>query len=679
MSLMYVDIQNLKGIGSKRADLFRKLNINTIGELIRNYPRTYEDFSSPTLISDTRENNFYCIKATISSKIFENKIRPGLTIYKVKAYDQSGSITISFFNTKYIAGQLLEGNTYIFRGMVKNFKFHKEMNSPNFCDPSKSSAIKPIYSQTAGLTTKQIEASVRSAFTLLPKEIRDPIPESIREKCRMCDLSFAIHNIHFPKDSISLQKAKRRLIFEELLMLHLGLLLCKQSNKLSHPVCINESHVDEFQSLLPFELTGAQKRTIDESISDMLNQKYAMSRLVQGDVGSGKTAVCAALCHTIVKEGYQCAVMAPTEILAVQHFNWFKKVFKPLGFSIELLTGSTPKSKRRTLLPQLETGVTDICIGTHALISENISFAKLGLVVTDEQHRFGVEQRAKLISKGTNPHMLVMSATPIPRTLALIIHGDLDVSLLDELPPGRQEVKTYHIKSEKRADAFGFIKKIIDEGRQCYIVCPTVDESGSNLIDVTTYADKNLKSYFDGYTFDILHGKMSPYEKSCVMDKFAQGETQILISTTVIEVGVDVPNATVILVENAERFGLSQLHQLRGRVGRGDTKSYCILVSDAKSDDATKRMNIMCKTNDGFKIADEDLKIRGPGDFFGDRQHGLPTLKVANLLTDMSTLAEVSNIAQEILQVDPDLSSEKNKTLLAEVNRLFISNKSYMQ
>ncbi len=673
MSLMNVDIRYLKGIGEKRAELFKKLEIDTIGKLIRNYPRTYEDFRDITLISNLIDDTVCCVKGIVASRVSENRIRAGLVLYKVKVCDGMSSMTVVFFNNKFVKAQLQEGEEYIFRGRVKFSSYQKQMLSPCFFKSSTCVDIRPIYSQTAGLSSKQIELSVKNALMLLPEKMNDPIPEEIRLRYGLCDLGFAIRNIHFPKDDESLKKSKHRVIFEELLVLHLGLLLCKNSNKNLKTIEITEDYTEEFKALLPFSMTGAQDRVICDCINDMINRKYQMRRLIQGDVGSGKTAVCAALCYTVVKSGFQCAVMAPTEILATQHFDWFQSIFSELGIKVALLTGSISASKRRRLLQYLETGIVDICIGTHAILSEGVEFARLGLVVTDEQHRFGVNQRAKLISKGDNPHMLVMSATPIPRTLALIIHGDLDVSILDELPPGRKSVKTFYIDSSKRLRAFSFLKKEIEKGRQCYIVCPVVEENECGLNSVMEYMETILTPNFDGYTFDILHGKMNVNLKNDVMERFSSGQIQILVSTTVVEVGVDVPNASVMLIENAERFGLSQLHQLRGRVGRGKHESFCILVSDAKGEESIKRLNVMCSTNDGFKIADEDLRMRGPGDFFGQRQHGLPDMKIANLMSNIDTISDVTKVSDEIFSIDPNLDHGEHKMLRAEVNKLMQS------
>lgn len=673
MSLMNVDIRYLKGIGEKRAELFKKLGIDTVGQLIKNYPRSYEDFREITPIANLKDDTVCCVKGIVASKVSENRIRSHLTLYKIKVCDGMSSMTVVFFNNKFVKSKLQEGEEYIFRGHVKINSYQRQMTSPCFFRSDVCVGIRPIYAQTAGLTSRQIEFAVKKALELLPKKMNDPISEDIRSRYNLCDLDFAIRNVHFPQDNEALKQSKRRILFEELLVLHLGLLLFKNSHKNLKTVNITNDCTNEFKELLPFSLTGAQNRVICDCINDMIKCKYQMSRLIQGDVGSGKTAVCAALCYNVVKSGFQCAVMAPTEILAVQHFDWFQSIFSKFDIKVALLTGSTSTSRKRKILQYLETGIIDICIGTHAIISDGVEFAKLGLVVTDEQHRFGVNQRAKLIAKGNNPHMLVMSATPIPRTLALIMHGDLDVSILDELPPGRKTVKTYCIDSSKRLRAFDFLKKEIEKGRQCYIVCPVVEENDGGLNSVMTYMEKILIPNFSGYSIDMLHGKMNVNLKNDVMERFLSGQVQILVSTTVVEVGVDVPNASVMLIENAERFGLSQLHQLRGRVGRGEHESFCILVSDAKGEESVRRLDVMCKTNDGFKIADEDLKIRGPGDFFGQRQHGLPNMKIANLMSNIDILSDVAKVSDEIFDSDSDLSKDEHRALRAQVNRLMQS------
>lgn len=671
-SLFEKDIQFLKGVGSKRKVLFEKLKVSTIGALLRLYPRSYEDWSEfYSNISLAPINSPCCIKATVISSINEHFIRRGMTLYKLRVCDENNfDINITFFNNNFVKSKLKLGEDFLFYGTIKKNFNRYEMISPTFMSVSSPIHIRPIYPQTKGLNSRQIESAMKQAFLLLPDNIKDPIPDSIRKQYDLCSLDFAIKNIHFPSDQKSLHKSQRRLAFEELLLLQVGLSYMKSNNRQKNNFKISHDYSDEFWGLLPFKPTNAQKRTVSECINDMASSS-SMQRLIQGDVGSGKTAVAAALCYTAIKSGFQAAFMAPTEILAEQHFNFFKKIFEPIGIKVDLLTGSTSKSKKRKIKDYLEINEIDLIIGTHALLSEDVCFSKLGLVITDEQHRFGVNQRAKLVAKGNKPHVVVMSATPIPRTLAMIIYGDLDISVLDEMPPGRQSVDTFHIFSEKRLRAYNFIKKLIDEGKQAYVVCPLVDENDSDLLSAQQYAQKIKNEFFKECRVGLLHGKMNTSEKNYVMNEFSQHNIDILVSTTVIEVGIDVPNAVVMLIENAERFGLSQLHQLRGRVGRGKDKSYCLLVSDNKNQDTLKRLSIICKTNDGMKVADEDLKLRGPGDFMGERQHGLPDLHIAGLIKDINILNDAKNAALKILEIDPLLTLPIHNTLKAEMNRLF--------
>lgn len=669
-SLFEKDIQFLKGVGSKRKLLFEKLKVSTIGALLRLYPRNYEDWSNYTAISDAPTNIPCCIKATVVSPVSEHVIRRGLTLYKVRVCDDKSYLNITFFNNRFVKSQLKIGEDFLFHGIVKKNFNRYEMASPTFMTFSKCPAMRPIYPQTHGLNSRQIESVMKQALILLPENIKDPIPTDILNQYNLCDLRFAIENIHFPTNQDSLDKARKRLTFEELLLLQLGLSRMKLNNKKQNKFKIEHDFSEEFWGLLPFQPTNAQRRTVKECIDDMMSTS-SMQRLIQGDVGSGKTAVAAALCYTAIKSGMQAAIMAPTEILAEQHFNFFRKIFEPIGIKVDILTGSTTKSKKRRIKDCLEVNAIDLIIGTHALLSDDVYFSKLGLVITDEQHRFGVTQRAKLAAKGREPHVAVMSATPIPRTLAMIIYGDLDISILDEIPPGRQKVDTFFVTADKRVRAYNFIKKFLDEGRQAYIVCPLVDENESDLLSAEQYAKKIQSEFFREYRVGLLHGKMSAREKKYIMDAFSNHNIDILVSTTVIEVGVDVPNSVVMLIENAERFGLSQLHQLRGRVGRSEYKSYCILISDNKSQDTVRRLGIICQTNDGLKIADEDLKMRGPGDFMGSRQHGLPDLHIAGLIKDINILNDSKKAALDILKIDPSLSLNKHSVLKAEMNRLF--------
>ncbi len=669
-SLFEKDIQFLKGVGSKRKLLFEKLKVPTIGALLRLYPRNYEDWSNCTSISDAPLNVPCCIKATVVSPVNERIIRRGLTLYKVRVCDDKSSLNITFFNNRFVKSQLKIGEDFLFHGIVKKKSNLYEMASPTFMKFSCCLPMRPIYPQTHGLNSRQIESAMKQALLLLPEKIKDPLPAEILKKYNLCDLRFAIENIHFPNDQDSLNKARKRLTFEELLLLQIGLSRMKLNNRKQNKFKVEADFSEEFWSLLPFSPTKAQRRTVKECINDMISDS-SMQRLIQGDVGSGKTAVAAALCYTAIKSGMQAAIMAPTEILARQHFNFFRKIFEPIGIKVEILTGSTTKAKKRRIKDYLEVNAINLIIGTHALLSDDVYFSKLGLVITDEQHRFGVAQRAKLAAKGRKPHVAVMSATPIPRTLAMIIYGDLDISILDEMPPGRQNVDTFFVAGDKRIRAYNFIKKHLDEGRQAYIVCPLVDENESDLLSAEQYAKKIETEFFKDYKVGLLHGKMSARDKKYIMDAFSNHDIDMLVSTTVIEVGVDVPNAVIMLIENAERFGLSQLHQLRGRVGRGEHKSYCILISDNKNQDTVRRLGIVCQTNDGLKIADEDLKMRGPGDFMGARQHGLPDLHIAGLIKDINILNDSKNAALDILKEDSSLSLEKHSVLKAEMKRLF--------
>lgn len=667
-------IQYLKGVGEKRAESLARLGIFTVGDLLRFYPRTYRDFSKITPISETVIGGEYCIKAIVDKRPIGTMIRKGLTIFKTIVTDGTDILNITIYNNKFAAQNLEAGCEYIFYGKIGGTFTKKEMSSPEILKSDNlNEIIHPIYSQTDGVNSKYIEKLVKNAFEQNETPFKENIPDFVREKICLMKLNDAVKQIHFPTNEDLYSEAKRRLIFEELFILQLGLMSIKGIKKNVSSIIIND-YSNEFYSFLPFAPTNAQKSAIDECLKQM-SSGYVMNRLLQGDVGSGKTMVAAALIYNVIKSGYQCAFMAPTEILAEQHFSTLKSFFNNTDFNVELITGSTTSKNKKDIKERLVNGEIDIIIGTHALIQSDVLFKNIGLVITDEQHRFGVNQRNELTMKGNIPHTLVMSATPIPRTLALIIYGDLDISVLNELPPGRQPIETYAIDSSKRKRAFNYIKKHLDEGRQGYIVCPLVEESDLvQLAAAEEYAKELSENDFSDYSVGIVHGKMKAKDKELIMKEFVIGKIQLLVSTTVIEVGVDVPNAVIMLIENAERFGLSQLHQLRGRIGRGKYKSTCILISDAKNDTAVSRLKIMTETNDGFKIADEDLRLRGPGDFFGNKQHGLPELKIA-MLTDKETLQEANVFAKETLSLDPDLSSPDNRQLKISVDSLFKENK----
>lgn len=652
--------------------MLSRLGVSDVNALVRLYPRIYEDWSQIKSINEAHIGELCCIKGIVGSPVRKNLIRKGLTLYKTEITDGSGIMGITIFNSRFAAEKLTAGDEFLFFGRVGGNLYRKEMSSPEIEPAEGADRIRPIYPQTHGLNSKMIEKLVKTALTQCKDELVDPIPLWLREKYCLMKLPDALWNIHFPQNPDYLEEARRRLIFEELLILQLGLEKMRAQTQKNAGAVIERDFSDEYFSLLPFSPTGAQRRAVKEAMRDMMSGRQ-MNRLLQGDVGSGKTAVAAALVYSAAKNSMQSALMAPTEVLAEQHYKTFLKLFEGCGIKVELLTGSDTVAQKRRKKEALRAGDIDLLIGTHAIIQSDVEFKSLALVITDEQHRFGVEQRNALGEKGKNPHLYVMSATPIPRTLALIIYGELDISVLDELPPGRQKIETYAVTSELRQRAYNYVKKHLDAGRQGYIICPLVDgdEADTELASAVKYADELQHGAFRGYTVGLMHGKMKSADKKAVMQSFSEGETQLLVSTTVIEVGVDVPNAVIMVIENAERFGLSQLHQLRGRIGRGQYKSTCILITDAQNDTAQRRMKVMETTTDGFKIADEDLKLRGPGEFFGSRQHGLPEMKIADMLKDRGTLEETQRAAKEIVARDPELSSPENAVLNGEIQRLF--------
>lgn len=660
------DIRYLKGVGEKTARLYNKLGIFTVDDLIRHYPRKYLDYSNTVSVKDAPPDTPVFIKATMITPVKESMIRKGLTLYKCNFSDGETVIRVTIFNNKYLAKALRTFDDYILYGKVEKTFTSASMSSPQI-ERADKAEVHPVYPTTDKLSVKAISNSVRNALALVGK-IPETLSDDILKKYDLVSLDFATRQIHFPTDEKNIEPARHRLIFDELLTLQLGLLKLKEKDVKGNSCKIKKDFTNEFYSLLPFTPTGAQQRAVADCIEDMQSDRM-MNRLIQGDVGSGKTAVAGAVIYTVIKNGAQAALMAPTEILATQHFESFKKLFASTDVRVALLTGSVKAGEKKEIKRALCNGEIDLIVGTHALIQNDVEFENLGLVCTDEQHRFGVQQRANLAMKGDNPHLMVMSATPIPRTLGLIIYGDLDISLLDELPPGRQEIRTDVVTSAYHKRIYKFIRDAVDRGEQAYIVCSLVDEGESDLISAKEYADNLAKNEFVGYSVGLLHGKMKPAEKDKVMQSFAEGETQILVSTTVVEVGVDVPNATVMLIENADRFGLSQLHQLRGRVGRGKNKSYCILVSDNKSDSSRERLQVMKHTSNGFDIADYDLKSRGPGDFFGKRQHGLPDLKIADMLEDTETLRQCRECALKMLESDPRLDGYPE--LCERINNMF--------
>ncbi|MBQ6066489.1 MAG: ATP-dependent DNA helicase RecG [Clostridia bacterium] len=668
------NVQYLKGIGEKKAALFAKLKVFTVGDLLAFYPRDYERWDRVYPIGEAPLDTDVCVAASLISPFTVRKTRAGLLVFSTVAADGDHFLALTFFNNKYVKDALKDGEEYLFYGKIRlNADGNREMVAPAYARVSEGGYLHPVYPQTEGLNSKAIAKAVRTAIDLYGGCLKETLPDEQIRKYRLLPSAQAVEQIHFPKNEEEIHAARRRLIYEELLTLQLGILTAGGGERVSTRFALTRDRSAAFAETLPFRLTNAQQRAIRECMADMQSGK-AMRRLLQGDVGSGKTAVAAALIDSCAASGFQSALMAPTEVLAQQHYRTFREFFKDTGLRIELLTGSVTPKNKRLIKERAAQGDVDLLIGTHAVITGDVQFQNLALAVTDEQHRFGVTQRAKLREKGDSPHVLVMSATPIPRTLSLIIYGDLDISVLDEKPAGRRDIRTYTVPTVYHERLYAFIRKEVAEGRQCYIVCPAVEESKDTESERTAaedYAKLLSGTVFRDLRTDILHGKMRPKQKEEAMRRFQKGETDVLICTVVIEVGVDVPNATVMVIENAEFFGLSQLHQLRGRVGRGAAQSYCVLVSDATNEKAAQRLSVMCETNDGFKIAEEDLNQRGPGDFFGNRQSGLPLLKLADLMTDGKILYAARDEAQRILADDPALALPKNVLLKEKVSALF--------
>ena len=665
----------LKGVGPTKAKQFAALNIFTLEDLICHFPRAYEDRTRLVPIDKLEVDIPACFKAMVMNTPRTSHIRKGLDITKVQVADHSARLTITFFNNRFAAEQLQYGKEYIFYGAVTGDFIGYNMTNPVFesldSAPVTTRRILPIYPLTAGLSNAAMLKAIRQALAICdpPAEI---LPESIRKEFGILGADRAYYAIHEPSSMEEADLAKRRLIFEEFFVFSAGLALMRASRAQKQAAPYENCDLSTFYKALPFSLTGAQSRAIDEIVAD-LRRGAPMNRLVQGDVGSGKTMVAAAAAFLAVRNGYQAALMAPTEILAEQHYASLEKLLAPLGIRTRLLTGSlTPKQKKdaRALIEQ---GEADLVIGTHALVSDATVFHNLGLVIADEQHRFGVAQRSKLSAKGEDPHLLVMSATPIPRTLALLMYGDLEVSILNELPPGREPVDTFLVDESYRARINNFIRKHVSEGHQCFVVCPAVEENDElPLKAATVWAETLQKTTFPDLRILLLHGQMKGSEKEGVMAAFARGEADVLVATTVIEVGVDVPNATLMIIEDADRFGLSQLHQLRGRVGRGKVKSYCILTSQTKNPETRQRMNAFCGTTDGFKIAEEDLRLRGPGDFFGSRQSGLPAFRVASLSCDLQTLKQAQQASVQWIDTEGTASTPEAQALRARIGTLFL-------
>ena len=665
-------VRYLKGVGPKTAERFEKLGILTLSDLLCHYPRRYLDFSKPYSIAEAPADTECVVKAEVFAKPGGRILPGGRRMERITAGDDVSSLEITWFNNPYAAQKLELGQEYYFQGIVTGGMLRRQMVNPQVRTDAqvKSSPFEAVYPQTEGLTSSAIAKCVRQ---LLPHAelLPDPLPPEMLKKYRLLSKADAVRAIHCPATEEEAFAARRRLIYEELLVLQLGIGRMKNHGAASTGAPMKKADASPFWESLPFSPTGAQRRAVEEILTDMSGET-SMNRLLQGDVGSGKTLVAAAAIWACIRAGYQAALLAPTEILASQHAENLNRLLSPFGMRAALLTGGMKAAARRTTLAAIRDDEADLIVGTHAILSEGVEFARLGLAVVDEQHRFGVRQRGLLAEKAANPHLLVMSATPIPRTLGLLMYGDLDISILDELPPGRKPVKTRCITGKKRADLYGFLDREIDSGRQAYIVCPAIEDAGgSGLNAVKSYYEDIAKAYLPDRRVGLMHGRLKPKEKAEVMDDFKSGRLDALVSTTVIEVGVDVPNATVMVIENAERYGLSALHQLRGRVGRGAAESWCFLVSDNASESVQKRLKFLCSTSDGFAVAQYDLETRGPGDFFGSRQHGLPTLQIADLMNDTRTLHAAQSEAAALLAEDPLLERPEHVLLARQVEQMF--------
>ncbi len=658
------DVKYIKGVGPNRVQLLNKLGIFTLKDLITYYPRMYEDRSKPKSIAECRNGDEVLIEAIACGRVSDVRLQ-GKTMQRLLVRDESASCTITWFNQSYLKNKFEVGQTYKFYGKISNNFGKITMTSPVFDENQKNfntGKIIPLYPLTYQLSQNVLRRIMESGLAEVEGKLKESLPEYLLEEYHLQGINEATRKIHFPMELKDFDIARKRLVFEELLSTQLALLQLKNSYRNDEKGISFDKNVkmSDVMNQLPFKLTKAQLRVLEE-IDNNMEAENSMNRLLQGDVGSGKTVVAMCAAYKAVKCGYQAAIMAPTAILATQHLENFQNILKELDIKCELLTSGISKKKKEDLLERLAKGDIDILIGTHAIIEENVVFKNLGLVVTDEQHRFGVKQRTKIAEKGKNPDVLVMTATPIPRTLALILYGDLDISIIDELPPNRKKVETFAVNKQMTERVNGFIGQQIQQGRQAYIVCPLVEENEElDLKSVEELYEIYQKEVFPQYKVEYIHGKMRPKQKDDIMERFKLGEIDILISTTVIEVGVDVPNSNIMVIENAERFGLAQLHQLRGRVGRGDYQSFCVLKYEGKSETVRERMKVMCSTNDGFVISEKDLELRGSGDFFGTMQHGLPEFKIANLFEDMSILKLVQSIAMKILQEDPRLEKTDN-------------------
>ena len=665
-------VRYLKGVGPKTAERFEKLGILTLSDLLCHYPRRYLDFSKPYSIAEAPSDTECVVKAEVFAKPGGRILPGGRRMERITAGDDVSSLEVTWFNNPYAVQKLELGQEYYFQGIVTGGMLRRQMVNPQVRTDAQvaSSPFEAVYPQTEGLTSSAIAKCVRQ---LLPhvELLPDPLPPGMLKKYRLLPKADAVRAIHCPASEEEAFAARRRLIYEELLVLQLGIGRMKNHGAASTGAPMQKADASPFWDALPFSPTGAQRRAVEEILTDMAGET-SMNRLLQGDVGSGKTLVAAAAIWACIRAGYQAALLAPTEILASQHAENLNRLLAPFGMRVALLTGGMKAAPRRTTLAAIRDDEADLIVGTHAILSEGVEFARLGLAVVDEQHRFGVRQRGLLAEKAANPHLLVMSATPIPRTLGLLMYGDLDISILDELPPGRKPVKTRCITGKKRADLYGFLDREIGAGRQVYIVCPAIEDAGgSGLNAVKSYYEDIAKALLPDRRVGLMHGRLKPKEKAEVMEDFKAGRLDALVSTTVIEVGVDVPNATVMVIENAERYGLSALHQLRGRVGRGAAESWCFLVSDNASESVQKRLRFLCSTSDGFAVAQYDLETRGPGDFFGSRQHGLPTLQVADLMNDTRTLRAAQSEAAALLTADPLLERPEHALLARQVEQMF--------
>ena len=665
-------VRYLKGVGPKTAERFEKLGIVTLADLLCHYPRRYIDFMKPYSIAEAPADVECVVKAEVFAKPGGRILPGGRRMERITAGDDVSSLEITWFNNPYAAQKLQLGQEYYFQGIVTGGMLRRQMVNPQVrtAEQIKASPFEAVYPQTEGLTSNAIAKCVRQ---LLPHAelLPDPLPPEMLAKYRLLSKADAVRAIHCPATEEQAYAARRRLIYEELLVLQLGIGRMKNRGAAATGAPMQLADPSLFWASLPFSPTGAQRRAVSEILADMAGET-SMNRLLQGDVGSGKTLVAAAAIWACIRAGYQAALLAPTEILATQHAEGLNRMLAPFGMRVALLTGGMKAAARRTTLAAIRNDEADLVVGTHAILSEGVEFARLGLAVIDEQHRFGVRQRGMLAEKAANPHLLVMSATPIPRTLGLLIYGDLDISILDELPPGRTPVKTRCITGKKRHDLYHFLDQEIGRGRQVYLVCPAIEDTpDGGLNAVKSYYEGIAKALLPERRVGLMHGKLKPKEKAAVMEDFKAGRLDALVSTTVIEVGVDVPNASVMVIENAERYGLSALHQLRGRVGRGAAESWCFLVSDNQSENVQKRLKFLCSTTDGFAVAQYDLETRGPGDFFGSRQHGLPTLQIADLMNDTRTLHAAQAEAVAMLADDPLLEAPEHALLEQQVQQMF--------